>query len=472
MNVKQGVSQEELQTTLTEAAERHGVPGVAVGVYHQGEEHYAFHGVTSTENPLPVDENTLFQFGSTGKTYTATAMLRLVERGDVDLNEKVKKYVPELKLKDKNAEENVTVLQLFNHTAGWEGDFMKNTGDGDDCLQKFVEAMAGIEQVSPLGSEVSYNNASLSLAGYLISKVTDKTYEEAIKELLFEPIGLDNTYFFNNEIMTRRFVCGHNQTPDGEIKIARPWGLARSGSPAGGMSATAEDQIKWAKFHLGDGTGKDGTQVLSKETIDLMKQPTVDMRGSAIGDFVGISWLIDDKEGLRLVGHCGTTNGQLSSFVMVPERDFAVIVLTNCAPNGAQLYQEIERWAIATYLGVEIKDPEPIDLNPDQIQQYTGKYETIAVWVTLTDEGGKLMAKLDIKPEFLKQLREEGEDEPDDEPPLPIGILPGEGDRYIISGGRAKGMTGYFVRGESGDIEAVHMGGRLATRISDRAAAK
>lgn len=469
MSVKQGVSQQELQTTLTEAAERHAVPGVAVGVFHQGEEHYAFHGVTSVENPLTVDENTLFQFGSTGKTYTATAMMRLVERGDVDLNEKVKKYVPELKLKDKNAEENVTVLQLFNHTAGWQGDFMKNTGDGDDCLQKFVEAMADIEQVSPLGSEVSYNNASLSLAGYLISKVTGLVYEQAIKELLFEPIGLDNTYFFNNEIMTRRFVCGHNQKPDGEITVARPWGLARSGAPAGGMSSTAEDQIKWAKFHLGDGSGKDGKQVLSRETIELMKKPTVDMHGSAIGDYVGISWLMEDKEGLRFVGHGGTTNGQLSSFAMVPERDFAVIVLTNCAPNGAQLYQEIERWAVASYLGVEIKDPEPIDLNPDQIAQYTGKYETIAVEVTLSEEGGGLMAKVDVKPEFLKQLREEGEDEPDDEPPLPIGILPGEGDRYVITGGRGKGMTGYFVRGASGDIEAVHMGGRLATRVGDGA---
>src|SRR5713101_6997226 len=84
--------QGELETRATEL----GVPGAAVGVLHGGEEQYAFHGVTSIENPLPVDENTLFQFGSTGKTFTATAMMLLVEQGSVDLSERVRTYVPEL----------------------------------------------------------------------------------------------------------------------------------------------------------------------------------------------------------------------------------------------------------------------------------------------------------------------------------------------------------------------------------------
>ena len=76
----------ELQEKVRDVASTLEVPGVAVGVYHDGEEHYAFHGVTSIENPLPVDEHTLFQFGSTGKTFTATAIMRLVEQGKVDLD--------------------------------------------------------------------------------------------------------------------------------------------------------------------------------------------------------------------------------------------------------------------------------------------------------------------------------------------------------------------------------------------------
>ena len=75
-----------LQQKVIELAEELEVPGVSVGVLHEGQELYAYAGVTSVENPLPVDETTLFQFGSTGKTYTATAVMRLVEQGKVDLD--------------------------------------------------------------------------------------------------------------------------------------------------------------------------------------------------------------------------------------------------------------------------------------------------------------------------------------------------------------------------------------------------
>src|SRR4051812_47390299 len=87
----------ELRERVAEAAERLRVPGVAVGVLLEGEEEYVYHGVTSVTNPRPVDETTLFQIGSTGKTYTATAMLRLVERGLVDLDAPVRRYLPDFR---------------------------------------------------------------------------------------------------------------------------------------------------------------------------------------------------------------------------------------------------------------------------------------------------------------------------------------------------------------------------------------
>src|SRR5260221_1500977 len=184
--------------------------------------------------------------------------------------------------------------------------------------------MASREQVTPLGATVSYNNASLSLAGKVIANVTGKTFEQAIKELLFVPVGLECSYFFMNEIMTRRFAAGHRQDPDGTVHVARPWALPRGGAPAGGISSNAADQVKWARFHLGDGRGADGSVVLSKELLDLMKVPTVEMKGSALGDYVGISWLMRDVDGVRLVGHGGTTNGHHSDFTTVPERGFAI----------------------------------------------------------------------------------------------------------------------------------------------------
>jgi len=319
-----------LQEIVTEHAERIGVPGVAAGVYLDGAEEYAFYGVTSVENPLPVDEDTLFQFGSTGKTFTSTAIMRLVEAGKIDLQAPVRRYVPELVLADETTAETVTVLNLLNHTAGWSGDYLGSAQDlGDDALAKYVTQMATLPQEYPLGAGVSYNNASLSLAGRVIEKVTGQRFEDAITELILRPLGMEHSYFFPTDIMTRRFVVGHTKGEDGTFTVARPWAMPRSGAPAGGITANAGDQVAWIRFHLGDGTATDGTRLLSRETLDLMKQPTVHMVGSAIGDHVGISWLMEDVDGVRLVGHGGSTIGQQSAFQMVPERNFGITVLTN-----------------------------------------------------------------------------------------------------------------------------------------------
>jgi len=455
----------ELQKKLSELAEELEVTGVSVGVLFDGEERYAYHGVTSVENPLPVDENTLFQFGSTGKTFTATAMMRLVEAGQVDLDAPVRTYLPEFKLKDEQVAANVTVKQLFNHTAGWQGDLMDQTGDGDDALDKYVAMMERLEQVSPLGETVSYNNASLSVAGLIIAKVTGTTYEQAIRDLLIEPLDLDHTFFFPNEIMTRRFAVGHTRHDDGTVTVARPWALPRGNAPAGGISANARDQIAWAKFHLGDGTAPDGTRLLSSEALESMKQATVEMKGSAIGDAVGISWLLRDVDGVRLVGHGGTTNGQYSEFSLVPERGFAIISMTNCGPNGSQLNDALGKWALEHYLGVVDADPEPILLGDEALVAFTGRYETIAAVCDITADAGRLLAHVEIKPDFQAMLREAGEEVPEEQPPFVLGLLSTDGNEYVVAEGPAKGMKGYFTRGPGGEVTGVHLGGRLATRV-------
>jgi CubicO group peptidase (beta-lactamase class C family) len=452
-----------LQEKVTELATELEVPGVSAGVLVAGEEETAFHGVTSVENPLPVDATTLFQFGSTGKTFTATAIMRLVEQGLVDLQAPVRTYVPELSLKDADVAEQVTVLQLLNHTAGWEGDLMDDMGNGDDALEKYVTRMATIEQVTPLGATVSYNNASLSLAGRVIEKVTGSTYEHAMGELVLEPLGLTSTWFFPNDIMTRRFAAGHNRQEDGTITVARPWALPRCGNPAGGMSANAADQLAWARFHLGDGTAADGKRVLSEELLKLMQQPTVEMPGSALGDAVGISWLLGEVAGVKTVSHGGTTNGQHSEFRMVPERGLALVSLTNCGPNGPQLNEKLWDWALEHHLGLKNVPPVGVRLPDSELAQYTGRFETIAATLDVEARDGRLWAKVTMKPAMLAILHEQGEEVPD-QPPIALAIIEGRPDRYVVDEGDGKGMKGYFQRAADGSVDGIHLGGRLASR--------
>jgi CubicO group peptidase (beta-lactamase class C family) len=451
---------DELQEQVSALAGRHEVPGVAVGVYVGGEESYAFHGVTSVENPLEVDAGTLFEFGSTGKTFTAVALMRLVDRGTLELDAPVRTYVPELRLRDEEVARSVTVLQLLNHTAGWDGDDFEDTGEGDDALARYVEHMADLAQVTPLGAGVSYNNASLSLAGRVIEKLTGGTYEQAIAELIFEPLGLEHSFFFRSDIMIRRFAVGHHRSADGSITVSRG-SFPRASAPGGGISSNAEDQISWARFHLSGGKARDGSEIVPESLIRSMQEPTVRMPGSALGDAVGISWLLRDVDDERVVSHGGSTIGQYSIFEMVPARDFALISLTNSGPNGTELNEELRRWAFEHYLGIVERDPEPVPMDEDALSEYVGTYETIASVCEITIADGGLALTTKSKPAALEQL---GEDPEEDEPPMPLGLLAGPGDRYVVREGPYKGMKGYFLRDAPAGIWAVHVGGRIATR--------
>lgn len=453
---------DSLAAVVADRAGALGVPGAATGVYHDGTVHYGFTGVTSVENPLPVDASTLFQFGSTGKTYTATAILRLVERGLVDLGAPVRRYVPELKLKDESVAERVTVAQLLNHTAGWDGDYHKDTGAGADALARYVASMADIDQVTPLGAEVSYNNASLTLAGYLIEKVTGSSFEQAIQTLLLDPIGMNQTYFSAGDVMTRRFAVGHSNSPDGHVKVARPWALPRSVAPAGGMAATAADQIAWARFHLADGRTASGEQLVAADLVRSMREPTVEMPGNALGDAVGITWLLRRHGDVTLVEHGGTTFGQHSAFVLVPERDFAVIVLTNCGPNGDQLNNEIVDWALKTYLDVVAPEPEFVPSSASVLDEYVGDYDAVATTVTIRRHASDLLAQTSTKPEVLAEFPEAVDEKTE---PLPLGLVTGGPDRYVVTEGPRKGMRGYFTRDGAGRIDSVNFGGRRCDRL-------
>ena len=125
--------------TIVSEMKRLKIPGVAIGIYHNGKEHTAGFGVTSVENPLAVTADTLFQTGSISKTFTGTILMRLVEEGKVDLDAPVHTYLPKFKLADKVVAEKVTVRHLLTHTGGWIGDYFNDFGNGDDALAKICK---------------------------------------------------------------------------------------------------------------------------------------------------------------------------------------------------------------------------------------------------------------------------------------------------------------------------------------------
>jgi CubicO group peptidase (beta-lactamase class C family) len=442
----------ELQDVVSTLAEELQVPGVAVGVLLNGREEHAFHGVTSYANPLPVDERTHFLCGSTTKTFTATAIVRLVERGHVDLDAPVRTYVPELRVDDDEAAASVTVLQILNHTSGWDGDFFRNTGDGDDALARYVEAMAGLRQLTRPGEAVSYNNAAFGLAGRLVEKVHGTTYEAALQELVLDPQGLDETAFFPRELLTRRVAVDHQRLQDGST-TALPFGFPRATNPVGGLATTTRDQIAWARFHLDT----------SDELVRRMREPTVEAPGWSQADAVGISWLLSDVAGLRVAGHGGATLGQLSLFKTVPERGFALVSCTNCSPIGNAFNERVMQWAWETLLNAPIPVPQTEARTPDDVAAYCGRYETVANVIDVTADGDGISLLVVDRPELLEEF---GVADLEQEPPVPFLFKSGHADRIVCMTPPHKGSNGFFVRDDSGRITAMNAFGRHAVRTS------
>src|SRR5438477_2388437 len=302
----------------------HPVPGVAVGIIAQGEETASGFGVTNVDHPLAVDGDTLFQIGSITKTVTATALMRLVEQGKVELDLPVRTYVPELRLRDATVAAKVTLRQLLTHVGGWFGDHFTDTGAGDDALARYVEQLADVEQLTPLGSVWSYSNSGFALAGRALEVVTGRTAEDALNELVLAPLGMTHSFFFARDAITYRVAAGHFVFSEG-AKVARPWYVPRNVSSIGGIVSSARDMLRYARFHLGDGTAPGGERLLSADALRLMRMPQVARELDAQS---GLSWRLTEAGGTRLFGHGGGTIGQLALLTLAPERDFALVVLT------------------------------------------------------------------------------------------------------------------------------------------------
>ena len=211
------------------------------------------------------------------KTFTATAVMRLVADGKVALDAPVRRYVPELVLADERAADQITVLNLLNHTSGLDWGVIGDFGEGDDALARYVSALAGLALIAPPGTRASYSQAGFNLAGRIVEKVTGLTYEKAVASLVFDPAGLSGSFFDRDDIMTRRFAVGHNRGEDGTLSIGRLWRRSRGDNPGGGIASSAADMLRWARFHLGSG----GPDVLPAEVLRQMREPTTALRAAA-----------------------------------------------------------------------------------------------------------------------------------------------------------------------------------------------
>jgi len=430
-----------------------GIPGLAIGILHQGETATAGFGVTNVDHPLPVTNETLFQIGSITKTFVGTAVMRLVEMGKLELDATVRTYLPEFKVANETASSQATIRHLLTHTCGWVGDFFHSTGVGDDALARYVADMATLEQLAPVGAVYSYNNAAFCVLGRIIEKIAEKTFEVALQELVLEPLGLANSYLTPSDVMTHRFVVGHRVADNGP-QVARPWPIERSCNPQGGITCHIKDLLCYARFHLGDGKSVDGTRLLTADSLAQMQSPQVTIWEN---EHCGLSWGVSRAAGERQISHSGATNGQCCRLALFPEHHFAVAVLTN-ADNGGQATEAVTKHALRQYLGLELPEPEPMEASAEELAAYTGFYSRPFADIELGMLGGRLLCLMTYKQAFPN------EDAPPipSPPPMSIGLC--ERDRLLVLDGPSKGARAEIVRRQDGSIGWLRAEGRIHVR--------
>jgi len=427
------------------------VPGVALGILHNGKFHTAGFGITNTDHPQEVTVDTLFQIGSITKTFTGTLMMKLVERGEIDLDSTVRTYLPEFKVLDEAVSAQVTIRHLLTHTSGWFGDFFHDPGQGEDAGKKYVADMADIEQLAPLGAVWSYNNSGFCLAGHIVEVVTGKSFAGVLREEILGPLGLEDTYFDPGDVITHHFACGHENG-----LVARPWALPHAVYPAGGITCCVTDLLKYAQFHMSDGGTDNGDNLLRTESLVEMQTPQVKVWKK---EMWGLTWEVNETYEHKLVSHDGGTKGQVSQLILVPEKNFAVAVFTN-ASNGGQLNIAVTRAALKAYLGIEITDPDPIDVDEEILTEYTGTYTRPFMDIHLGLLGGRLVAQVIYKMGFPAQ------DSPPPPPPQPFSLGLIEEDRLIVLDGLNKSGRAEIIRLDDGSIGWLRYG-RIHKRHKD-----
>ena len=448
----------EAVATLTAAKlKEFGVPGVAIGIVHNGNTMIRGVGITNVEDSLPVTAHTVFPIASISKTFAATAMMRLVEQGKVDLKAPVRTYLPEFKVRDESASRDVTVWHLLTHLGGWEGQ-VSGPDRGSETLTTFLTTITDLMQVAPPGAAWSYNNAGFSIAGRVIEKVTGNSINRSLRDLVFQPLGLEHAGTTAGDFIVNRFAAGHT-VRDGKATLNRPFTPSVSVT-AGGVGICMTDLMAYARFHMGDGTAANGERVLKKESLELMRTPQI--RKQANDDDMGIGWHLRTVGPIRTASHGGTLGGHILLLEIVPERNFAIAILTN-ASAGWRLIQDVEREALKSYLGATyaanqaiahrglvetLPTATPLAQQPDPAP-YVGTYARPSNTVVVRAEGSRV---------FVQERPNNGQ--PGTE--MPVSFY--GPDRAMVMDGNSRGQSIEFVRDQSGKVNWVRVVGRVAVR--------
>lgn len=367
-------------------------PGAAVAVVSGDRIVYAKgFGVTSAEGDgAAVTPDTLFRMGSTTKMFTAAALVTLAGEGKIRLDAPIGDFVKGLPPKIAA----LTAHQLLSQSSGLRDFAPTVTSDDDAALAKNIRAWDdGLFFTEP-NKIYSYSSPNYWLAGFVVEELAGRPYSDAMRELVFRPLGMRRTTLRPLEAMTYPLALGHNVEKDGAVVI-RPIANNVAKYPGGSIYSSAGELARFAVAMMNSGR-LEGRQALAPLVVEELPKPQFYLPGEERA-FYGYGLLGFESGGVKTVSHGGVSSGYGSTIMFAPEHKFAVIVLTN--RNGETLPRTRQR---AMQLALPLKpdpaeQPKPRPPDADEMRRYVGKYAHAPQTWEVFVKDGKLFLKEDGK---------------------------------------------------------------------------
>lgn len=388
---------EDWSRRLAAACAAYDVPAASFGILRLddgGEQEsltVSAHGVLNTRYGAPVIADSVFQIGSISKIWTTTLIMQLVEAGRLTLDTPVRTVLPDFSLADTTASAAITVRHLLTHTSGIDGDVFTDHGPGDDAVRRYVEALATAELAHPVGQGFSYCNSGFVVAGRIIEELAEQSWDEALRERIITPLGLEHTMTSADEAILHSAAVGHRDDDGAQVPVER-WGIPRATGPAGIIVSRAADVLAFAATFLRDGLALTKERLLRQESVAAMASEEVSLRdlGPLTSTARGLGWTIEDWHGIHAIGHDGATVGQRAFLRLIPsQRVAAVLLLTGGKADG--VYRRLFG-SLAETFGARLPDAvePPHGYDAGDVSAYPGRYRNGESTVEIFADDGEL----------------------------------------------------------------------------------
>ena len=305
--------------------EKLGIPGLALGIVQEGQvAHLRGFGVADSSGRA-VTPQTPFTIGSVTKSFTALAVMQLVEAGQIDLDAPVQAYLPWFELADKEASARITVRNLLNQTSGISEKDGNRFWLNKQGLEQKVRGLGRIRLTRPVGTTFQYCNLNFDIAGVIVEQVSGQAYADYVTRHIFEPLDMRHSYASRAPALADGLAQGHHYMfgrafrNEGAIPPAQ---LA-----SGFLIASVEDLAHYAIAQLNGGRYGESS-VLSPQGIAELHAPAVPTEG---GDPYAMGWGVSPWDGTTVIWHGGDSSRALSMVLLLPERGSAIILLSNAS---------------------------------------------------------------------------------------------------------------------------------------------